>query len=65
LTGSGTLGSCDGELSLDLNARWTTKPNHNPGPGTTVQAQIWYRDPGNTSNQTTSLTDGLEFVVGP
>jgi hypothetical protein len=30
-----------------------------------VQAQLWYRDPGSTSNQTTSLSDATEFSVGP
>ena len=62
-TGSGTVGLCDGQLSADLNARWTAKPNQNPGAGATVQAQLWYRDPQNTSNQTTSLSDAVEFVV--
>jgi hypothetical protein len=28
-----------------------------------VQAQLWYRDPLSTSNQTTSLSDAIEFVV--
>ena len=30
----------------------------------TVQGQLWYRDPLSTSNQTTSLSDAVEFVVG-
>jgi hypothetical protein len=30
-----------------------------------VQAQLWYRDPQNTSNQTTSLSITIEFCVGP
>jgi hypothetical protein len=63
--GNGAAGACDGSASQDLNARWAVKPSHNPGPGATVQAQYWYRDPQNTSNQTTSLSDALEFVVGP
>jgi len=65
LTGRGTAGLCDGTFSQDLNARWTAKPSQNPGPGAVVQAQLWYRDPQNTSNQTTSLSDALEFTVGP
>ena len=36
-----------------------------PGAGAVVQAQLWYRDPLNTSNQTTSLSDATEFVVAP
>ena len=39
------------------------KSNLNPGGGTTVQAQLWFRDPQNTSNQTTSLSNAIEFLV--
>ena len=65
LTGSGTSGLCDGAFAQDLNARWASKPTQNPGAGALVQTQLWYRDPQNTSNQTTSLSDALEFTVGP
>ena len=65
LLGTGHAGACDGSFSQDLNARWTAKPNQNPGAGAVVQAQLWYRDPQNTSNQTTSLSDAVEFVVFP
>ena len=65
LTAAGTAGACDGSFAQDLNARWTAKPAQNPGAGAVVQAQLWYRDPQNTSNQTTSLSDALEFTVGP
>ena len=41
------------------------KPQTNPGPGATVQVQTWFRDPGNTSSQTTSLSDALELTVCP
>jgi len=27
--------------------------------------QLWFRDPQNTSNQTTSLSDALEFTMAP
>jgi hypothetical protein len=66
LTGSGTNGACNGAFAQDLNALWCTcpYPQKNPGLGTTVQAQLWYRDPLNTSNQTTSLSDAVEFQVG-
>jgi hypothetical protein len=63
--GVGLNGTCGGTFSEDLNARWCAKPSHNPGVGSLVQAQLWYRDPWNTSNQTTSFSDALEFVVGP
>ena len=68
LSASGTLGACDGSFAQDLNALWCPscpKPAKNPGFGATVQAQLWYRDPLSTSNQTTSLSDAIEFVVVP
>jgi hypothetical protein len=65
LVGSGTNGLCDGSFSQDLNARWTAKPVQNPGAGAVVQAQLWYRDPFSTSNQTTSLSNAIEFLVAP
>ena len=65
LVASGTSGACNGDFNQDLNARWTAKPNQNPGSGAVVQAQLWYRDPFNTSNQTTSLSDAYEFTVLP
>jgi hypothetical protein len=61
----GTNGVCDGSFSQDLNARWTAKPATNPGAGATAQIQLWYRDPLNTSNRTTSLSDAIEVVVCP
>jgi hypothetical protein len=64
----GAAGLCDGAFSQDLNALWCPscpKPLKNPGAGAVVQAQLWYRDPFNTSNQTTSLSDAIEFCVGP
>ena len=63
LSATGTSGACDGSFSQDMNARWTAKPAQNPGAGTTAQIQLWYRDPQNTSNQTTSLSDAIEFFV--
>jgi hypothetical protein len=65
LTSSGTPGSCDGAFTQDMNAHWQAKPTHNPGPGSRVQLQCWYRDPQNTSNQSTSLTDAIEILVCP
>ena len=55
-------------FSQDLNARWCAPvrgPPKNPGAGVIVQAQVWFRDPFNTSNQTTSLPGAIEFCVGP
>jgi len=68
LASSGTNGSCDGSFAQDLNALWCAtcpKPSKNPGSGTTAQIQLWHRDPMNTSNQTTGLSDALEFLVCP
>lgn len=61
----GINGQCNGDYSQDLNAAWTAKPSKNPGAGATVQAQFWFRDPASTSNQTTALSDALEFGVCP
>jgi hypothetical protein len=65
LGGVGTKGACDGWFSQDLNAHWQAQPAHNPGPGAVVDAQLWYRDPHSTDNQTTSFSDAVEFLVGP
>ena len=68
LVGSGSVLSCAGMFTQDLNALWCPscpKPAHNPGAGATTQAQLWYRDPLNTSNQTTSLSDAIEFTLQP
>jgi len=67
IAGNGTLG-CDGTATQDLNARWCglcPKPNHQPTPGTKMQIQFWYRDPFNSSNQTTSFSNALEVDMCP
>jgi len=68
LAGGGTSGTCSGNFIQDLNARWCPtcpKPAQAPAPGTRLQLQFWYRDPANTSNQTTSLSNGFEVDVAP
>ena len=66
MTGSGTVGACDGGFATDLNAFWqAANPAKVPSAGQDVSLQLWYRDPLNTSNQTTSLSDGLSFQVCP
>ena len=68
LVANGSSGACDGTFSQDLNALWCPtcpKPLKNPGAGAVVQAQLWYRDPASSSNQTTSLSDAIEFGVCP
>jgi len=63
--GGGPINACQGWYAMDLNAYWASEPKHNPGSGAIVQAQLWYRDPQNTSNQTTSLSSAIEIAVGP
>jgi len=65
LSGNGNVGACDAAFAQDFNALWSANPSKNPGAGAAVNVQLWYRDPMNTSNQTTSLSDGLSFVVCP
>ena len=68
LSGNGTPGACDGLVAQDLNALWCPicpKPNHAPIPGRPLQIQFWYRDPLNTSNQSTSLSNAIEVDVSP
>jgi hypothetical protein len=64
LSGNGSAGTCSGQLSQDLNTLWQANPLKNPG-AQVVQLQCWYRDPFNTSNQTTSLSNAIEFIVCP
>lgn len=66
LSSGGTAGACDGVLSLDWNAWIAAHPSALGQPfvgGETVQAQGWFRDL--PSVKSTSLSDGLEFVVCP
>jgi hypothetical protein len=65
ISGGGTVGLCNGFFSQDFNALWQSNPLKNPGPGAAVATQLWYRDPANTSNQSTSLSDGLSYIVCP
>jgi hypothetical protein len=63
--GSGLPGGCEGLLSEDLSAIWSAHPWLNPGAGSVVQLQLWYRDPANTSGGGSSLSDAVEFAVVP
>jgi len=68
LAGNGTSGTCFGTYLVDLNGRWCPtcpKPAQAPTPGVRLQLQTWYRDPLNTSNQTTTLSNALEVDVTP
>jgi hypothetical protein len=61
----GNAGSCDGSLVLDFNVWMQNEPTKAPRFGDTVNAQAWFRDPQNTSQQKTALSDGLRFAICP
>ena len=63
--GNGGAGTCGGTFSIDFNQWMANHPANAPAAGSVVQVQAWYRDPLNTSNQTTSLSDAAEFSVCP
>ena len=63
--GNGTSGACDGVFNLDFNSWMTANPGKAPAAGAVAQMQTWFRDPQNTSNQSTSLSDALEFTIAP
>ena len=57
---------CSSSMSRDLNAFWQgAAPGKLPAPGQVVHLQLWLRDPANTSNQSTVLSDGLAFTACP
>jgi hypothetical protein len=63
--GVGTPGACDGSYALDFNAWMAANPTRAPAAGEEVSMQAWFRDPQNTGNQTTSLSDAVRFGVCP
>ena len=61
---SGTVGQCDGVLSIDFNQWLQANPAAlgNPMlPGTVIYAQAWYRDP--RVRDRANLSDGLKFTL--
>jgi hypothetical protein len=63
--GSGSGATCTGAWSIDFNAWAAANPAKAPAAGTPTQMQLWFRDPQSTSNQTTSLSDAIEFSPAP
>jgi hypothetical protein len=66
LGSGGSLGQCDGSLSIDWNAYRAAHPSALGSPfavGDRLWAQAWYRDP--PSPKTTSLSDALTFALQP
>jgi hypothetical protein len=64
-SGGGGAGACNGTFAFDFNAWMTANAQKAPEPSSTAYLQCWYRDPSNTSNQTTSLSNALRFSVCP
>jgi uncharacterized delta-60 repeat protein len=60
----GSVGACDGELRIDLNAWRTANPTALGAPftaGQVLYAQGWFRDAGAAKG--TNLSDGLRFTL--
>ncbi len=61
---TGAPGSCDGTFAFDFNAWMAAHPQRAPAAGTTVRAQVWYRDPAGQV-RTSAMTGGVSFGVCP
>ncbi|MBM3987389.1 MAG: hypothetical protein FJ294_05475 [Planctomycetes bacterium] len=62
----GTVGACDGTLTLDWNAFQAANPTALGNPwaaGSLAQAQAWFRDP--PAGKSTNLSNGIEMTYVP
>ncbi|NUP96501.1 MAG: hypothetical protein HUU28_10100 [Planctomycetaceae bacterium] len=65
-TSGGTVGACDGVLSLDWNAFQAANPTALGNPfsaGNKVQVQAWFRDP--PAGKATNLSNAIEMTYAP
>ncbi len=68
ITSVGPASGCLATFTQDFNATWCSTcplPAKNPGPSTEIYFQLWYRDPQNTSNQSTSLSNAGSAGICP
>ena len=63
LDAGGTVGECDGVMSLDFAAWARQHPRKAPVPGTPIHLQAWFGDP--TSSTGAGLSDAVEFSLQP
>ncbi len=63
--GRPTGNNCSGGLSVDFNTVIASGIDVGLIAGATVQAQYWGRDQGFAAPNNITLTDALEFVIGP
>jgi hypothetical protein len=63
-TGGNPIGlDCSGAPVVDFNARIQSGSDPRLVPGTVVEAQFQFHDPGDPLGL--GLTDALQFVIGP
>ncbi len=56
---------CSGGYAIDFNSYIASGIDPHLGPGVSVNAQYWARDPGFAAPNNTSLSNGIQFVIAP